>query len=66
MQEGVLYPALHRLERRALLSESWRATETGRQAKFYALTPAGRAHLRAEVTRWMRFSRAVQTAIGTT
>jgi PadR family transcriptional regulator, regulatory protein PadR len=63
VQEGVLYPALHRLERRALLSEEWRATETGRQAKFYTLTPAGRAHLRAEVARWTRFSRAVQTAI---
>ena len=63
VQEGVLYPALHRLERRALLSEEWRATETGRQAKFYSLTPAGRTHLRAEVARWTRFSRAVQAAI---
>ncbi len=63
VQEGALYPALHRLERRGLLSEEWRVTDTGRQAKFYALTPAGRAQLRAEVARWTRFSRAVHTAL---
>src|SRR5215208_6042772 len=41
VQEGALYPALHRLERRGLLSEEWGQTETGREAKFYTLTPAG-------------------------
>ncbi len=63
VQEGALYPALHRLERRELLTEEWRVTDTGRDAKFYSLTPAGRAHLRAEVLRWTRFSRAVTTAL---
>jgi transcriptional regulator len=62
VQEGALYPALHRLERKGLLSEEWRLTETGREAKFYALTPAGRAQLRAEVARWSRFAHAVTTA----
>jgi transcriptional regulator len=66
VQEGALSPALHRLEKRGLLAEEWRVTDTGREAKFYALTPAGRAQLRAEVERWTRFSRAVTTALTTT
>jgi transcriptional regulator len=66
VQEGVLYPCLHRLERRGLLSEEWRETETGRQAKFYTLTTSGRSHLKSEVTRWTVFTRAVQTAITAT
>ncbi len=63
-QEGVLYPALHRLERKELLSEEWRVSETGRDAKYYSLTPAGRTHLRAEATRWSRYARAVNRALG--
>ena len=66
LHEGVLYPALHRLERRELLAEEWSVTETGREAKFYSLTPAGRAHLNAEVARWRRFSHAVSTALAAT
>ena len=66
VQEGALYPALHRLEKRGLLSEEWRVTETGREAKFYALTPAGRVQLRAELERWTRFSQAVTTALTAT
>jgi PadR family transcriptional regulator, regulatory protein PadR len=66
IQEGALYPALHRLERRGLLSEDWRLSETGRQAKYYALTAAGRAHWRAEAARWSRFSRAVGRALAST
>ena len=66
VQEGALYPALHRLEKRGLLSEEWRVTETGREAKFYALTTAGRAQLRAELERWTRFSQAVTTALTAT
>ena len=65
VQEGALYPALHRLERRGLLTEEWRVTETGREAKYYALTAAGRAQLRAETERWTRFSQAVTTALTT-
>jgi len=66
VQEGALYPALHRLEKRGLLAEEWRVTETGREAKFYSLTPAGRAQLRAELERWTRFSQAVTTALTAT
>jgi transcriptional regulator len=66
VQEGALYPALHRLERRGLLAEEWRVTDTGREAKFFSLTAEGRAQLRAEVARWTRFSRAVTTALATT
>jgi transcriptional regulator len=66
VQEGVLYPCLHRLERRGLLSEEWSETETGRQAKFYTLTATGRSHLKAEVNRWTIFTRAVHSAITAT
>ena len=66
VQEGALYPSLHRLERRGLLAEEWRVTDTGREAKFYSLTAEGRAQLRAEVARWTRFSRAVSTALAMT
>ena len=63
VQEGALYPALHRLERKGLLSEKWGVSETGREAKYYKLTSAGRAHLRAESKRWSTFSAAVSRAI---
>jgi PadR family transcriptional regulator PadR len=63
VQEGALYPALHRLERKGLLSEDWRESETGRQAKYYSLTPRGRAYLRAERKRWEQFSGAVARAL---
>ena len=63
VQEGALYPALHRLERKGLVSEEWGESETGRQAKYYTLTPAGRAHLVAEAERWSRYSRAVALAL---
>src|SRR3954467_11675105 len=64
VQEGALYPALHRLERKGLLAEEWGVSETGRDAKYYALTTEGRAHLRAESKRWSRFSSAITRAIG--
>ena len=63
VQEGALYPALHRLERRELLAEEWGISETGREAKYYTLTSAGRAHLRSEAKRWTRFSKAINHAI---
>ncbi len=63
VQEGALYPALHRLERKGLLSEEWRESETGRQAKYYSLTPRGRGHLRTERKRWEQFSGAVARAL---
>ena len=64
VEEGALYPALHRLEKRGLLEEEWRLTETNRQAKFYKLTQAGRKHLRAEIARWTEYSRAVGAVLG--
>ena len=52
VEEGALYPALHRLERRGWLSADWGMTDTGRQAKFYVLTREGARQLEAEVERW--------------
>jgi DNA-binding PadR family transcriptional regulator len=60
VEEGALYPALHRLEERALLSAEWGLTESGRRAKYYALTARGRRELAAETTRWNRYATAMQ------
>src|SRR5215831_8670791 len=57
--EGSLYPALHRLEDRGWLQAKWQETETGRDAKFYSLTRAGRKQLSAEIVNWERLSEAV-------
>lgn len=65
VQEGALYPALHRLERKGWLSEEWGESETGRQAKYYKLTTKGRAQLRAERRRWQVFAAAVARALET-
>jgi transcriptional regulator len=59
VQQGTLYPALHRLENRKLLASEWRMSETGREAKFYRLTRAGRAHLEQETASWQRLADAV-------
>jgi PadR family transcriptional regulator PadR len=59
VQEGVLYPALHRLERRGWVTASWGTTETKRRAKFYKLSAKGRKHLQAEVARLTEHSEAV-------
>jgi transcriptional regulator len=64
VQEGVLYPALHRLERKGLIDEEWGITDTKREAKFYRLTRAGRRQLTAETARWDRHARAVAAALG--
>lgn len=65
VEEGALYPALHRLEDRGLLEAEWGKTDTGRRAKFYRLTSAGREHLAAEAERWDEFSTAVSAVLGT-
>src|SRR6266498_6034878 len=57
--EGSLYPALHRLENRGLLAAEWKATETGREAKFYRLTKQGRTRLETEAASWQRLTEAV-------
>ena len=59
VEEGALYPALHRLERDGLLRGTWGVSDRGRRAKFYELTGAGRRHLGREVERWRRHTRAV-------
>lgn len=63
VEEGVLYPALHRLEQDGYLESEWGRNDTGRRAKFYTLTPSGEEHLEAEQARWRRTSRAVETVI---
>ncbi|HZZ40409.1 MAG TPA: PadR family transcriptional regulator [Acidobacteriaceae bacterium] len=59
VQQGSLYPALHRLEQQGWIRAKWAETETGRQAKFYALTAAGRKHLEQEAANWSRLSAAI-------
>jgi PadR family transcriptional regulator len=65
IQQGSLYPALHRLEDRGWLGAEWRATDTGREAKFYSLTKKGRKHLEAEMASWERMSNAVALILRT-
>src|SRR5260370_14404545 len=59
VQQGSLYPALHRLEKRGWLRAEWGEAETGREAKFYSLTKAGRKQLEAATEHWDRLSEAV-------
>ena len=59
VQQGSLYPALHRLENRGLLAADWKESETGREAKFYKLTRKGQAHLKEETANWARVAEAV-------
>jgi transcriptional regulator len=61
--EGTLYPALHRLEARGWVSSRWGTSENNRQAKYYTLTPKGRAQLRIETAHWRRYAAAVATAL---
>ena len=63
--QGTLYPALHRLENRGLLTADWKASDTGRDAKFYKLTRKGRAHLEAEAASWARLTGAVAAILNT-
>jgi PadR family transcriptional regulator PadR len=65
VQQGSLYPALHRLENRKLVKAEWDATESGREAKFYALTAAGRKQLAQETAGWARMAEAVRLILQT-
>jgi len=65
VQQGSLYPALHRLEKRGWLRAEWREAETGREAKFYALTRLGRKQLEAETANWDRLAEAVTLILRT-
>jgi PadR family transcriptional regulator PadR len=63
VQQGSLYPALHRLERRSLLKAEWRETGNGPMAKFYSLTAAGRTCLREEREQWQRYANAISLVL---
>jgi PadR family transcriptional regulator, regulatory protein PadR len=63
VQQGSLYPALHRLEQQAWIKAEWKESETGRQAKFYSLTKAGRAQLEREAANWSRLSTAINLVV---
>lgn len=65
VQQGSLYPALHRLEKRGWLRAEWDEAETGREAKFYTLTKAGSKQLDAEAANWGRLSEAVAMILRT-
>lgn len=65
LQQGSLYPALHRLEDRGWLKAEWKVTETGREGKFYSLTPKGRKQLRDEVENWEKMTGAVALILQT-
>jgi PadR family transcriptional regulator, regulatory protein PadR len=60
VNQGSLYPALHRLEQKGWLKAKWKQSETGREAKFYSLTAAGRLQLTEERNSWARLAGAVQ------
>ena len=63
VQQGSLYPALHRLEQQGWIKAKWAESETGRQAKFYSLTAAGRAQLEKETESWKRLSGAINLIV---
>ncbi len=65
VQQGSLYPALHRLEKRGWLKAEWGAADSGREAKFYTLTAAGRKRLEVERTEWDRLSQAIKLVLQT-
>lgn len=64
IQQGSLYPALHRLEQQGWIRAKWAESETGREAKFYSLTPAGRKQLEAATASWKRLSGAINLVLG--
>ena len=65
VQQGSLYPALHRLEDRGWLKADWKETDTGREAKFYSLTAKGRKQLESEMRTWERLADAVALILRT-
>jgi PadR family transcriptional regulator, regulatory protein PadR len=64
VEQGSLYPALHRLEDRGWVSSYWGASENNRKAKFYKLTPAGKKQLVRETNRWRQMARAIALVMG--
>jgi PadR family transcriptional regulator PadR len=66
VQQGSLYPALHRLEHQGWIKAEWKASENNRRAKFYSLTAAGRKQLRSELDNWRRLSNAIGLVVEAT
>jgi transcriptional regulator len=66
IEEGALYPALHRMEDRGWLDAEWGHTEAGRRAKFYRLTAAGRRQLTTQLARWQRYAEAAAMLLNAT
>jgi len=64
VEQGSLYPALHRLEDRGWVASYWGPSETNRRARYYRLTAAGRKQLHAEVSRWRQMSKAIALVMG--
>jgi transcriptional regulator len=65
IHQGALYPALYRLEQQGLIDSEWGTSENNRRAKFYRLTPTGRARLGDEMASWNRLAEAMAMALGT-
>lgn len=65
VSHGSLYPALHKLEHEGWISGEWKETETGRQAKYYSLTPDGKQYLESETENWKRLSAAIDGILET-
>ena len=63
VQQGSLYPALHRLEQQGWINSEWRPTETGRMAKFYSLSRSGRRQLEKELASWARLSAGINLVV---
>ena len=63
IEEGALYPALHRMEQKGWLDAEWGSTDRNRKAKFYRLTTSGRRQLAAELSKWSRYTEAVGMVI---
>ena len=63
VQQGSLYPALHRLERKGLIQSKWKESDNGRMAKFYSLTAAGRKQLTSELEQWRRYANAISRVL---
>ena len=65
VQQGSLYPALHRLENKGYLAAEWQQSDTGREAKFYRLTNSGRKQLKVQTEQWALITAAMASALGT-
>jgi len=63
VEDSAVYQALYRMEERGLIAAEWGVTENQRQARYYKITPQGRAHLRAQTAQWLRYSETVTTIL---